>query len=86
VRDTVSPDLDLATLADEYAGIQLHDMRHMGARKVLQYLCTQANEMNESEKGSSQPAANCTTIQHSSVQLHWLEYWSASLMLPIVSV
>jgi hypothetical protein len=53
----------------------------MGARKVLQYLHAQTNEMNESEKGSSQPA-NCTTVW----QLHWLEYWSASLMLLIVSV
>ena len=37
VRDTESPDLDLATLAGEYAGIQLHDMKHMGARKLVNY-------------------------------------------------
>ena len=51
VRDTVSPDLDLANLglADEYAGIQLHDMRHRFLWELeyncSRYLCAQANEM-----------------------------------------
>jgi hypothetical protein len=51
VRDTVSPDLDLANLADEYAGIQLHDIRHRFLWELENYcsifarLCVQANEM-----------------------------------------
>jgi hypothetical protein len=55
--------LDLATLADEYADIQLHQTRHIGARKALQYLWLQARD---SERGFSQ-LSNCTTIHHSSM-------------------
>lgn len=45
IMKTVSPDLDLATQADEYAGIQLHEMRHNAARKILQYM--RASQWNE---------------------------------------
>lgn len=39
VRNTVLPDVELAALADEYADIQLHALKQMEARKVLQHLC-----------------------------------------------
>ena len=56
VHNVVSPDIDLATLADQYADLQLLDPKPVRARHALKFLCLQAQKSND------QPNAVETTL------------------------